>query len=186
MYCPQCGGTNEDSARFCGQCGLDIEEYKKKWQQPAGEGTQQTQATGGQSQPYTQPTYGQQPYGAQPSAQPYQPAYQQPSAPAQYGQPYGGYAPVPNIPSYMAWAIVTLILCFWPTGIAAVVYASQVSSKLAIGDYAGAQESSRKAKKWSWISFWVAVASWILVIIIWIVVVVAIGASVEYYYEYGY
>jgi hypothetical protein len=65
----------------------------------------------------------------------------------------------------MAWAIITLILCFWPTGIAAVVYASRVGDRLAIGDIAGAREASRKAKMWSWISFGIALAGVVIAII---------------------
>lgn len=57
-----------------------------------------------------------------------------------------------QIPTYLAWAILVTLLCFLPTGIAAIVYASQVSSKLAVGDVAGAMESSRKAKMWTIIS----------------------------------
>ena len=49
----------------------------------------------------------------------------------------------------MGWAIATLILCFWPTGIVAVVYASKVGNRLAVGDVPGAQEASRKAKMWT-------------------------------------
>jgi len=68
----------------------------------------------------------------------------------------------------MGWAIAVLILCFWPTGIAAVVYASQVGTKLAIGDINGARESSRKAKMWCWISFGIAIAGVVISILIWI------------------
>jgi hypothetical protein len=39
-----------------------------------------------------------------------------------------------------------------PTGIAAILYAAQVNTKLAAGNLAGAQESARKAKMWCWIS----------------------------------
>ena len=87
--------------------------------------------------------------------QPYQPApYQQPYQAPQYRAPDTGT--IPKIPSYMGWAIVTLILCFWPTGIAAVAHASQVGNRLAVGDVAGAKESSRKAKIWCWITFGIA------------------------------
>jgi len=68
----------------------------------------------------------------------------------------------------MGWAIAVLILCFWPTGIAAVVYASHVGTKLAIGDINGARESSRKAKMWCWISFGIAIAGVVISILIWI------------------
>jgi NhaP-type Na+/H+ or K+/H+ antiporter len=73
-------------------------------------------------------------------------------------RPVDRYEPVPHIPSYLGWAIVVLLFCFWPTGIVAVVYASQVSDKLAAGDYVGARQSSRKAKMWCWITFGIGVA----------------------------
>lgn len=54
--------------------------------------------------------------------------------------------------NYLVWAILATICCCLPTGIAAIVFAAQVDSKWAGGDYAGARESSEKAKLWSWIS----------------------------------
>ncbi len=72
---------------------------------------------------------------------------------------------IANVPNYLGWAIAVLILCFWPTGIAAVVNASRVNNRLALGDIAGAQEASRKAKMWCWVSFIIAVV-WIVVVII--------------------
>lgn len=157
MYCPQCGNTNDDTARFCSACGLDLVQYKQQWQE-SGPRTDQ-QVDSGYQQPAQQtPMYHQPPYQQQ-----YQPAYQAPP----YRQT-GPYGTVPYIPSYMGWAIAVLILCFWPTGIPAVVYASQVGSKLALGDIAGAQESSRKARMWCWISFGIAIAGVVLAILVWI------------------
>jgi hypothetical protein len=68
---------------------------------------------------------------------------------AQYGTRPLMTAPVPN---YMVWAILVTLFCFLPTGIAAIVFASQVNTKLAAGDRAGAVEASNKAKMWSLIS----------------------------------
>ena len=146
MYCPQCGGEKEESARFCMACGLDLEKDRQRRQEPGVEPTgQQT--------------------GQQPPAS--QQQYQQPSQPApQYSQPAPAYVAAPRIPSHMVWAIVTLILCFWPTGIVAVVYASQVGNKLALGDYAGAQESSHKAKVWCWVTFGIAMAGIVIGILV--------------------
>ena len=61
----------------------------------------------------------------------------------------GGVAPVSN---YLVPAILVTVLCCLPTGIAAIIYAAQVNTKLAAGDAAGAQEASRKPKMWCWIS----------------------------------
>lgn len=162
MYCPRCGGANDDTARFCSACGLDLAQYKEEWQRTGGTGGGHSQSSWGQPAGQV-PVYQQPPY-----QQHYQPAYQPPSY-----QPAGGYRAIPHIPSYMGWAIAVLILCFWPTGIAAVVYASQVGNKLAVGDVAGAQESSRKAKMWCWVSFGIAIAGIVLAILIWIFVAAA-------------
>ena len=57
------------------------------------------------------------------------------------------------IPNYLVQSILVTICCCLPFGIPAIVYAAQVNSKVAAGDYAGAQASSDAAKKWSWIAF---------------------------------
>lgn len=166
MYCPQCGGANEDSARFCSTCGLDLNKYREQWLEPGAQaGEQPTEQAAGQQpvayqQPASQPPPYQQQYQQQYQPE-YRPAYQSP----QYYQTTPPYGAVPRVPSYMGWAIATLILCFWPTGIVAVVYASQVGNKLAVGDVAGAQQSSRKAKTWCWVTFGIGIA-WIVIAII--------------------
>jgi len=58
-----------------------------------------------------------------------------------------------NVPNYLPQAILTTIFCCLPFGIVAIVYAAQVNSKLAAGDYEGALSASKSAKLWSWISF---------------------------------
>jgi hypothetical protein len=58
-----------------------------------------------------------------------------------------------NVPNYLVQSILVTIFCCMPTGIAAIIFASQVNSKLAVGDFGGAMESSKKAKMWCWISF---------------------------------
>lgn len=56
-------------------------------------------------------------------------------------------------PSYMVWAILSLVLCCMPAGIVAVIMSSQVSSKFYQGDIRGAQRASRNAEIWIIISF---------------------------------
>lgn len=67
-----------------------------------------------------------------------------------------------HVPNYLAWSIVTTLLCCLPLGIPAIVYSSQVDSKLRNGDYEGAVNSSKKAKMWCWIAFGVGLAVGIL------------------------
>ncbi len=76
-------------------------------------------------------------------------------APPPQGQrmnpPYPGTSSA-RVPNYLVWAILVTLFCFLPTGIVAIVYASQVGSKLTAGDVPGAMDSSRKAKMWTIIS----------------------------------
>lgn len=58
------------------------------------------------------------------------------------------------VPTHMGQSIAVTILCCMPFGIAAIVYAAQVNSKLKAGDYSGAVESSTKAKQWGSAAFW--------------------------------
>jgi hypothetical protein len=62
--------------------------------------------------------------------------------------PAGGSATVPN---YMVPAIIS-IFCCWPLAIPAIIFAAQVNNKVAAGDVAGAQDSSKKAKMFSFIA----------------------------------
>lgn len=70
--------------------------------------------------------------------------------PPQYGQPYGQPAgPPPN--NYLVPAILT-IFCCWPLAIPAIVFAAQVNGKYNAGDYAGAMESSKRARTFALIA----------------------------------
>jgi hypothetical protein len=62
--------------------------------------------------------------------------------------PPGGAA----VPNYLVYAILTTVVCCPATGIPAIIYASQVNTKLQLGDVAGAQTASNNAKMWCWIS----------------------------------
>lgn len=57
------------------------------------------------------------------------------------------------------------VLCFLPQGVASIVFAAQVNSKWAMGDVAGAQASSAKAKKFA---IWAAIA-WAIVAVLYLV-----------------
>lgn len=75
-----------------------------------------------------------------------------------FGSPGGGTPP----PNYLVWAILTTILCCLPLGIASIVFASQVNSKWAAGDAAGAMDSSQKAKKFA---IWSAIAGVVFAVV---------------------
>ena len=143
MWCPRCGGEIADSDRFCSACGLDLATYGQLWQGTGPQTAQQGPHAYQGPQAYQGPE-----------------AYQTP----QY-RPAAWQGTVPHVPNYLGWAIAVLVLCFWPTGIPAVVYASQVNNKLVRGDIAGAQDSSHKAKMWCWISFGIAIVIFVLLIV---------------------
>ena len=80
-------------------------------------------------------------------------AVAQPAIPKVYA-----VAPV-AVRNHLVPAILVTVCCCLPFGIPAIVYAGQVNGKLAAGDVAGAQEASRKAKMWCWISFGLGILS---------------------------
>ncbi len=81
------------------------------------------------------------------------------------GGPYGPGSPGPKPDNHLVWAILSTVLCCMPLGIASIVFASQVDSKWAAGDYAGAREASEKAKKFAIISAGVVAAAAVLFIV---------------------
>lgn len=88
----------------------------------------------------------QDPNGADPYGQ--QPSYGS-TPPPSYGGGGGGYQPAGSPPpNYLVWAIISVFLC-WPLAIPAIIFSTQVNTKWAQGDAAGAQESSRKAKQFA-------------------------------------
>lgn len=54
----------------------------------------------------------------------------------------------PAVPNHMVAAVLTTIFCCLIGGIIAIIYASQVNTKLAQGDIAGAQSASKTAMGW--------------------------------------
>jgi hypothetical protein len=120
----------------------------RKWQQQPGPG-----------QPFPG-GYQQAPGSAVPQ---YGPAYQQP-APLQPQAPWQGAMAQP-IQTYLVPAILVTLFCFLPTGIAAIVYANQVSSKRDAGDYIGAARASKQARMWIIVSLAVGVVAIAIVVI---------------------
>lgn len=74
-------------------------------------------------------------------------------------QPSHGASAIGPVPNYLVWAIAITIVAFCVCcvvgaipGVVAIVFATQVNSKLSAGDRAGAEEASKKAKLWCWIT----------------------------------
>ncbi len=94
--------------------------------------------------------------GYSPSAGPAQPlAY---AIPAGFD---GSSAP----PKTWLWQSIACLLCCWPLAIVAIVYAAQVNSKWAGGDYVGAQHSSNQAALFVKISFFLGLAAFAMQIV---------------------
>ena len=94
--------------------------------------------------------------------------------PPQGGGGFGGAAQE-KINNYLVPAILATLFCCLPTGIVAIIMAAQVNSKLATGDVAGARDSAKKAKTWTFVS----VGLGLLAIILWVVFVVFLGVIGE-------
>lgn len=94
-----------------------------------------------------------------------------------YVAPVNPYSPTsaPNheIPNYLWQSIVVTILCCWPLGIPAIVFAAKVDGLKARGDIAGAMAASANAKRWTWIAFGLGLT----VAVIYAIVMITAAAS---------
>jgi hypothetical protein len=106
-----------------------------------------------------QPGQGQPSYGAGGPPPP-------PGAPPPYAQQQGWQgAAGPAIQTWLVPAILVTLFCFLPSGIAAIVFASQVNSKKSAGDYDGAMRASKQARLWTLISLGVGLVFVVIIII---------------------
>jgi hypothetical protein len=74
----------------------------------------------------------------------------------------------------MVPAIIS-IFCCWPLAIPAIIFAAKVNGQVAAGDMAGAQDSSKKAKMFSFIAIGLGLLG-IIIYVIWIVFIVGLSA----------
>lgn len=109
-------------------------------------------------------------YGTPPPPPPAGGGYSAPPPPMGGGM--GGTPPSNNL----VLAIISL-LCCWPIGIPAVVFAAQVNGKWATGDHAGAMESAAKAKKFAIIALALGIIGTILYVILMMMGVVASNST---------
>lgn len=93
------------------------------------------------------------------------------SAPPPMG---GGGGTPPN--NNLVLAILGL-LCCWPLGIPAVVFAAQVNGKWASGDHAGAVEAAAKAKKFGMIALVLGIIVTVIYVILLMMGAVASNTS---------
>ena len=93
--------------------------------------------------------YPQVPMPGETSVSPYAPPSAGALGAGALGAPFEGS----HIPNYLWQSIVVTILCCWPLGIPAIVYAAKVDGLKARGDIAGAMAASASAKTWCWVAF---------------------------------
>jgi len=73
-----------------------------------------------------------------------------------------------SVSNYLVPAIISIFCCM-PLGIVAVIFAAQVNGKVQAGDLAGAADSSKKAKLFSFIGIGLGTAGIICYILFWVV-----------------
>ena len=86
------------------------------------------------------------------------------NVPPPYTPPESPVLQQTRIPNHLVWAIIITVVAFCLCcvvgaipGVVAIVFASQVNTKLAQGDIAGAQRASANAKLWCWVTTGLAI-----------------------------
>lgn len=86
--------------------------------------------------------------------------------------------PIPK--NWLVESILCTIFCCLPFGIAGIVNASKVESAYFSGDYEASERAAKNAKKWTMISFFVALGGYVLYFIF--ILIMSIAGSSGYYY----
>ena len=76
-----------------------------------------------------------------------------------------------KIQNYLIHSILAALLCCPPTGVAAIIFAAQVNTKIQAGDTEGALASSQKARMW----FWISVVVGVVINVIGLIVLTIVG-----------
>lgn len=89
-----------------------------------------------------------------------------------------------KVPNYLVWSIIVTVISVFlcniialPTGIVAIVFSTQVDSKLKAGDYDGAVRASKNAKIWNWVTTGLEILSVVLGLVLLVLVIIG---SVRY------
>lgn len=91
------------------------------------------------------------------------PGYAQQGMHPGVGMPAPSFTPMPATempPKHTTYAIVTLIFCFWPLSLIALIRGSDIENRWAMGDIAGAERASRDARNFCRWSLIVGIVSW--------------------------
>lgn len=104
-----------------------------------------------------------------------------PAAPAPYGYQPGmtGQMGAPALPpSNAGWAVAALVF-FWPVAFTAFNHVNDVYPKWAMGDYAGAQHASDRAKALGKIALWVSLGLMALFVVGYGILLATLFASIS-------
>ena len=94
----------------------------------------------------------------------------------QWTPPPASVTPAASVPNYLVPAIISLFCCL-PLGIVGVIFAAQVNSKVAAGDTAGALDSSKKAKLFSFIAIGLGLLGIICYVLFFVIMGVGMGLA---------
>src|SRR5215204_1445325 len=94
----------------------------------------------------------------------------------EWTHPPASGTPAASVPNYLVPAIISLFCCL-PLGIVAVIFAAQVNTKVAAGDTAGALDSSKKAKMFSFISIGLGLLAIICYVLFFLVMGIGLGIA---------
>ncbi len=86
--------------------------------------------------------------------------------------------------NWLVPAILSTIFCCWPFGIPAILASAKVMELWNLGDYAGAHEQSGKAKKFTLISLFAAIAWWVIFGLFYVFVIAASMSAAGSAYTY--
>ena len=81
-----------------------------------------------------------------------------------------------SVPNYLVPAIISLFCCL-PLGIVGVIFAAQVNGKVAAGDTAGALDSAKKAKMFSFIAIGLGLLGVICYVLFFVIMGVGMGLA---------
>lgn len=92
-----------------------------------------------------------------------------------FGRNMNDVRPMPK--NWLVESILVTVLCCLPFGIAGIVNATKVESLYYAGDYDGAQQASKDAKKWTLVGFVSVFAIGIIYLLFYLLFVIIIGAA---------